>query len=147
MAVIASKQQGIVIKYGDGATPTEAFTTLAGVYSLTHSGVTRTVIDVTDFDSLNNAKEFLGGQVDYGTLEVTVHFDADNTTHSDASGILAQLQDSDPRNWQLTNPDANNKVWQFSGILQSFSVSMNNDDKVSADISLKVTGKPDYSVA
>ncbi len=56
----AQKGSLMLIKIGDGATPTEAFTTLAGIRSKNLRIGTETV-DITNDDSPNQWRELLGG--------------------------------------------------------------------------------------
>ena len=58
--MVAQKASSMLIKVGDGGTPTEAFTTLAGVRTKTFS-LNAEEVDVTTADSTNKWRELLGG--------------------------------------------------------------------------------------
>jgi hypothetical protein len=63
--------QGTKLQRGDGATPTEIFTSIPGVTAITGLGSgTAAEIDTTDLDSLG--KEFLPGLKDEGSLSVSL---------------------------------------------------------------------------
>ena len=141
MALVFTKQEGAVLKAGDGG-GTEVFTAIAGVISFNWSAATRTVIDTTDLDSADNAREFKGGIVDYGEMSFDIHYDPNNGTHDETTGIWSYFSDTAPRNFQYVFPNADTTTLEFSAITQSMSVTGSLDDKITASVVLKLTGMP-----
>lgn len=126
---------GTLLKRGDGATPTEVFTTIAGVSNISGPSISREVLDVSAHDSANGYREFLGGIKDPGEVSCDINYDPD--VHD---VFVDDLDDVNPRNYKIQFPGG--AVWSFPAILTGFEVSAPFDDKLSATLTLKVTGKP-----
>lgn len=144
MALVLTKQNGAVLKAGDGG-GSEVFTAIAGVLSISMGAITRTIIDTTDLDSPNNAREFTGGLVDYGEFSAELHFDPNNATHDESTGIYSYFGDTAPRNFQFVFPNADTTTWAFSAITSSLTVTGSLDDKLTASVTFKLTGEPTLS--
>jgi predicted secreted protein len=127
---------GIALKRGDGVTPTEGFVTIAKVTGVTGPEIERETYDVTAHDSADGWREFIGGLKDAG--EVTINVNYDPTVHDD---LVADFEDPKPRNYQLVFPGTLGK-WELKLILTGFSSEAPVDDKLSAEIKFKVSGKP-----
>lgn len=131
--------KGAQFKRGDGEA-VEVFTAIANVTNVTGPGLTRSTIDVTAHDSPDNHMEFIGGLVDPGEVTFDIHYDpAQHDT------LIADLEDVDPRNYQVVFPDATASTWAFAAVMTGFEPSAPVDDKLSASLTFKVTGKPTIS--
>jgi predicted secreted protein len=127
---------GTQLKRGDGAGP-EVFTAIANVTSIEGPGIERETIDVTAHDSEDGWMEFVGGLKDGGEVEIEVNYDpADHDT------LIADFEDENPRNYQLVFPDPGTTTWTLSLILSGFEPEAPYDDKLAANITFKVNGKP-----
>jgi hypothetical protein len=126
---------GTTLSRGDGDPTAEVFTALAGVTSISGPGISREVLDVTAHDSPNAYREFRGGIKDPGELSVDVNYQPQ--VHD---VFVGDLDDLDPRNYKLGFPDGT--VWAFPAILTGFEPSVPFDDKLSASLTLKISGKP-----
>ena len=138
-AMIATQANGIALQVGDGADP-EVFTTIAEVISVNPLSASRTAIDVTSFDSAGNRREFVGGLVDNGECSFTIQYDATEGTHDESTGIISFLDDTETRSFQMVYPDSATTTQSFKGIVTGFSVSAVLDDKITADVTLKISG-------
>ncbi|MFD7429056.1 phage tail tube protein [Streptomyces sp. NPDC059818] len=127
---------GTVLKRGDGETP-EVFTAIANLTNVDDGGRTRNTIDVTAHDSPNQYMEFVGGLIDPG--EVTIDINYDPAVHD---VLEADLEDVDPRNYQIVFPDTAATTFSFAGVMTGFSKSAPYDDKLSGSLTFKVSGKP-----
>ena len=141
MAVYA---QGTLLQMGDGASPTEAFTTIAEVMTITGPSFSRDTIDTTSHDTSNGFRTFMGGLVDAGEVSFDIQFDAAATTHIDTSGLLSKLVGSSlptsTTNFRIVYP--NSKRWNFAGIVSGFEVTADMGDKMQASVTIKISGKP-----
>lgn len=126
---------GTLLSRGNGAEPLETFTALAGVTSITGPGISREVLDVSAHDSPDQYREFLGGIKDPGEVSCDVNY---RPAQHDV--FVDDLDDEDPRNYQLEFPDGT--VWEFPAILTGFEPTAPFDDKLTASITFKVSGKP-----
>jgi len=125
---------GTQLMRGDGGSP-ENFTPLANVTNISGPGISRTTLDVTAHDSQDGWMEFLGGLKDPGELSVDINYDPG--THD---VLIADFDDLDPRNYQIVFPDGS--TWDFPAILTGFEPTAPYDDKLSASLTFKVSGKP-----
>lgn len=127
---------GTLLKRGDGAEP-EVFTAIANATNITAPGLARNTIDVSAHDSPNKYMEFVGGMIDPGEVSIDVNYDP--TSHD---MLVADLEDEDPRNYQLVFPDTAGTTWSFAAVLTGFEATAPYDDKLTATLTYKVSGKP-----
>lgn len=127
---------GIALKRGDGATPTETFATIGNVTSVSGPEIERETYDVTAHDSIDGWREFIGGLKDAGEVSIEVNYDP--RKHD---VLVADFEDVNPRNYKLVFPDGLGE-WALKLILTGFSQEAPVDDKLSAELTFKVSGKP-----
>lgn len=127
---------GIALKRGDGVTPTEAFTAIASVTNVSGPEIERETYDVTAHDSVDGWREFIGGLKDGGEVSITVNYDP--RVHDD---LVADFEDTAPRNYKMVFPDSLGE-WALKLILKGFKQEAPVDDKLSAELTFKVSGKP-----
>lgn len=130
---------GTALQRGDGGSP-EVFTTIANVTSIKPPAMERETIDVTAHDSADGWMEFVGGLKDGGEVSADVNYDP-----ADHDAIVADFEDDAARNYRIVFPDADATTWSFSAILTGFETEAPYDDKLSASLTWKVTGKPTLS--
>lgn len=127
---------GTILKRGDGEA-VETFTAIANLTTVEDGGRTRNTIDVTAHDSPNQYMEFVGGLIDPG--EVTVDINYDPAVHDT---LEADLEDKDPRNYQIVFPDTGTTTFSFAAVMTGFSKSAPYDDKLTGSLTFKISGKP-----
>jgi predicted secreted protein len=128
---------GAELRRGDGATPTEVFTPIAEATNFSGPGLERDTYDVTTHQSPNRWREFIGGLKDAGEIEVDVNYDP--TVHDT---LVADLNDSAPRNYEMAWPTEPETVWSIQAILTGFEPEAPHDDKLAASLTFKITGEP-----
>lgn len=128
---------GTTLQRGNGASP-EVFAEIANVTNIGGPGLSRETLDVTAHDSPNGWREHKGGLKDAGEISLDINFDP-----SEHDTLLADFADDEARNYKLVFPDGTD--WALKAILTGFEASAPHDDKLTASISLKVTGKPNFS--
>jgi len=127
---------GIALKRSDMATPTASFVTVGNVTSVSGPEIERETYDVTAHDSLNGWREFIGGLKDGGEVSLNVNYDP--RKHD---VLVSDFEDTLPRDYKLTFPGTLGE-WQIKLILSGFSQEAPVDDKLSAELKFKVSGKP-----
>lgn len=126
---------GIALKRSDmQATP--VFTAVANVTSLKGPEIKRETYDVTAHDSVSGWREFVGGLKDGGEVSIQVNYDP--RIHDT---LVADFEDTVPRDYKMTFPGTLGE-WAFKAILTGFSQEAPVDDKLSAELTFKVSGKP-----
>jgi len=127
---------GIALKRGDGGTPTEVFATIANVNSVKGPEIEREAYDVTAHDSADGWREFIGGLKDGGEVSIEVNYDP--RVHD---SLVSDFDDPQPRNYKMVFPGTLGQ-WALKMLLTGFSQEAPVDDKLSAELTFKVSGKP-----
>lgn len=120
---------------GNGAS-SETFTALAEVNSINGPGMTRDFIDVTSLDSTGGYREFIGGFRDGGTLSLNMNFTL--TTYAQ---MLLDFENQDAVNYQVVLSDSGNSTLTFAAFVTDLPLTITPDDKVTCDVTLKITGE------
>lgn len=141
---------GVILKLGDGATPTEVFTAVAELVDINGPGIKRDARETTHHQSTDKFREFKPGLKDGGEVGLTVNLLPGNATHGTASGgLLESINDDELHNWKVVLPEDDAGAtydWSFAGFLTSFDVKYPKGDNMTADITIKVSGKPTLAV-
>jgi predicted secreted protein len=131
---------GTLFQRGNGATPTEVFTTIANVTNISGPSRSRETIDVTAHDSPEQWMEFIGGLKDGGEVSLDINYDPGETTHD----LDDDFDDTAPRNYKIVIlPDTDDEhTWSFSGVMTGLEDEFPYDDKMGRSMTIKVSGKP-----
>lgn len=132
---------GTLLKVGDGGGP-EAFTTLAEVTSISGPALSMDTIDVTHMESPDDFREMIPSFKSGGEVTVELNFLPANATQDATTGILADFNSRTLRNFQIVWTDAGNTTWAFSAYVTGFEPSAPVDDKLSASMTLTISGNP-----
>ena len=106
--------------------------------SITIGGLTVDMIEVSNMDSPDAYKEFIAGMIDAG--EITF---SGNYIKATFSSLKDAADGREAEEWTVTFPDG--ASWKGSGYVSGISGTSPNDDKITADITIKLTGKPEFS--
>ncbi len=136
--------KGTLLKKGDGASP-EAFTTIAQVVNIGGPTLAQEPLDVTHHSSSSGWREFIGGLKDGGEISLEINFDPGNATHDETTGLQAELANGSSKNYRLEFPDTGATKITFAALVTAFEQSAPVDGKLSANVTLKVTGLPTWS--
>ena len=138
---MADKSQGTLLKMGDGAGP-EVFTTVAEVTNIGGPSFSREAIETTNHSSPGGYRQHIPGLRDGGEVTFTVNFMPANATHDETDGMLGQFADDDIHNWRLVYPITPARHWAFAAFITKFDTKAPVGDKLSADMTLKISGAP-----
>ena len=118
-------------------------TTVAEVTDLSPPGLSRDTFELTHHQSPNGWREFGKSLKDGGEVSATINYIPTETTHALATGILGDLSNNTTiATWSIVFPDTGATTWTFPGILTGFNPKAPIDDKLSADITIKISGQP-----
>lgn len=131
--------RGTKLLRGDGGTP-EVFTAVANLTSIKPPALKRDTIEVSDHDSPDSYREFIGGMKDGGEMSGEVNYRP--TVHN---MLAADIDDINPRNWKIQFPDPAVTTWNFAAVMTGFESDAPFDDKLAATVTYKITGKPYFS--
>jgi len=113
-----------------------AWATLAEVNSITGPTMTRSFIDVTSLDSTAGYREFITGFRDAGTISLKMNF-----TRTSYEAMLTDFESATAQNYQIMLPDTENTALEFEGLVTEVPLTIPTDDKITADITIKISGQ------
>ena len=128
---------------GMGTTLRRNGTEIAEVFDIGGPELSAETIDVTHLKSDNFWREFIGNLKDGGELTFSVNLILSNATHNAATGLLSALAGSSapPRDtWDIIFPDTT--TWTVYGPLTGYKTGAAIDDKLQAEITVKISGAP-----
>lgn len=132
---------GTELRIGDGAEP-EVFTAVVGVTSIGGPGFSMDTIDGTAHDSPGAVEEVIPSIIRTGELSVDINYDPSEATHDAATGLLSTLFSRTIGNYQLVFPTSPETVWDFAAYVTGFEPTAAYDDKLSATVTLRISGAP-----
>jgi predicted secreted protein len=113
-----------------------SYASLAEVNSITGPSMTRAFIDVTSLDSTGGYREFITGFRDAGTISLKMNF----TTASYAF-MKEDFQQVEANAYQIVLSDPGLSSLEFEGLVTELPLSIPTDDKITADVTIKITGE------
>lgn len=138
----AIKGMGTSFKVGDGASPTEGFTAIAGIKSIGIPGLSADTADTTTLASTSNYEEALSTVLRTGDLTLSISWDPDDTQHQ---GFLTDYASGAVKNYQIVFTDATPTTFQFGSIVTGVSISIETGSEVTAEVTFKNTGVPNFA--
>ena len=136
---IAIDAHGTLLRIDDG---TGSYTTIAEVTDIGGPSMSLDPIDVTSHDSIAAFREFIGGLLDAGEVTLTINYVPTAGTHDATTGLIADMVARVVRNFKLVFPDSGTTTWTFAALITAFESAEPIDDKLSADVTLKLSGQP-----
>jgi FPC/CPF motif-containing protein YcgG len=134
---------GVGLGIGSGASSGEVFSDFAEILDVAGPSFAKDTIDVAHSTSPDKYREFIAGFKDAGEVTLTL-----NMVQADFAAILAKFELETTNNYQLTIPDDNYSTKPtivFAGHVTSIGSAYPTQDKVTQDITFKITGKPTYT--
>lgn len=143
MGGLAKWAFGAQVQMGDGATPTENFTTIAEVLDISGPELTRDTEDVTPHDAVDGYEELIATLRRTGQVTFDVNFVPSHATHGpNAGGLVHTMQNKERVNWRIVLAPSIGYTWSFAGLLVGLTGANPVTGASRASITLKPTGKP-----
>lgn len=130
---------GTTFEMATVAAPT-VWTFIAEIFNLTPPAFTDATIDVTNFDSPNNTREFIAGLTEPGSASFEMNY-----VPGSASDLFLLAHASETMKCRLTFP--NGVVITFDGVRENYEPQVPVDDRMTANVSFKVSGDPVQAAA
>jgi len=130
---------GTLLLRGDGADP-ENFTPIAEVQDIKPPSLGADTEEVTHQGSTDGWKEYIVTLLDAGEVSFDINFIPTEATHNASAGLMADFAARTKRNWKVVFPDGTE--WQFAAYVTAFEADAPVNGKLSASVTLKITGKP-----
>jgi len=132
MASTATSGVGTVFNRWSGS----AWVLQAEITSISGPGMTRDTIDVTSLDSTGGYREFITGFRNAGTVTLSMNF-----TRSAYEQMLNDFDSDTVQNYQIDLPDVENTSLDFEGLVTELPLSIPADDKITAEVTIQITGQ------
>jgi hypothetical protein len=127
---------------GDGATPTEGFTTINQVKSVDFSGSKLDVEEVTSADNTDGIKRHVDRLQDFGECSVEILWNPNDTTHQQLHNAWIA---KGTHNFKRINTSGfGTKL--FAGIITSFDEKQALDKATIKSCKIKLNGAPTFSI-
>lgn len=143
---------GALLKLGDGASP-ETFSSIGNVVDFTMN-LTSGDVDATHLGSTSGFREFKQGFKE-ATVDFNVHFDPDNTTHDDSSGLWAKYISGATVNFKADFSAADNggagapatdAVCTFAGVITQLTLNV-SEGMVGGAGSIRMSSNPTWGAS
>jgi hypothetical protein len=134
---------GASFERGDGGSP-ESFAAISEVVSITPPAPEEEQIDASHLKSPDAYREFISGLTDPGECTFEMNFIPGGASFP----LLRADRDAKvKRNYRIVFPDTPNSIVTFAAKVTTIAPEVPLDDKMSASVTLKVSGKPVWSTA
>jgi predicted secreted protein len=97
----------------------------------------RETIDVTTLDSADGYREVIGDLRDGGTVSLSMNF-----KRAEYDLMATDFESDSVANYAIVLADTDRTAIEFEGLVTEMPLSAAVGDKLSADVTIKVTGKP-----
>jgi len=121
-------------RWGGNANPN--WVDIAEITSIDGPTKSRDTIEVTNLDSTGGYREFIGGFRDGGTVTLPMNF-----TRETYETMNDDFEDDDLQNYEILLPDTEATSFEFTALVTELGLAVPADDKISADVTLKVSGQ------
>lgn len=128
---------GTLLKMGDGGSP-EAFATVLEVTEINPPEISLSTDDATSHDS-GGWEEVVATLLSGGEVGAKVNWQPTNGTHDETTGMLYAIMHRTKKNWKVVLPNTA-KTFAFAALVTKFKPLTPVDKKMSAEITLKVSG-------
>ena len=133
MTATTHNTNGLVLKIGDGATPTEGFTAATQITDWDGFDEKSKVIDITTLDD-DYAEKDGGAVIDSGATGMDLLFDQANSAMTTLrSGIGTK------KNFRIILSNGTTQ-FAFAAVITGFKIMGKKDDKIRAKVSLDISG-------
>lgn len=132
----ALEAQGMDLKMGNGATPTEVFTSIPEITTMSGPGGSAAVKDTTSL--LDTAKTKRMGLADEGQISFDINYIPADTQHA---ALRAARAARTLHNFQLVFTDSPATTWDFAGYVTGFTLQgVQVDGTMGAKVTIEVSG-------
>lgn len=120
---------------------------IANVTDMSGPSYSAETIDMTAHDSASYPyREFSASFIDAGEMSFDINFDPDGVTHKNVDGgLLYAMENQVEEDWEIAFPDGTEVA--FEGPVIGFEIKAPMDDKLSASVKIKISGKPTWTYA
>lgn len=115
--------------------------TTGQIRNITGPGVSGTDVDTTTMDSSSNYRTFVPGLLDPGEVSFSLVYDPASTTHTRLARFMGERLST---TFKVYHGSTAGNEDSFVGYIKGLSREIPMDDLITADVTIKVSGKPGY---
>ena len=115
---------------------------IANINDLSGPGLTLDPIDTTTHDNSSAWRTFVGGLLDAGEISLEIDYVPTAASHGNTSGLVNSLSGRSTASYSMKFPDSATTTWTFTALVTSFEPQAPVDDKLTASVTMKLTGAP-----
>jgi len=130
---------GVLLKRGNGGSP-ETFASVAEVKDIKPFALKASTKETTSHSSAGGWKTFKSVLIEGGSCTFKLNFLPEDTSHSFAAGLAADLINRQERNYQVVLPDTGATVYSFAANVTEFSPDGPVEGILETDVTLEITG-------
>jgi len=120
-----------------------AGTAVANITNIRGPGLKADTIDLSAHDSASAYRDKGAGLLDAGQVTLDINFDPNAATHKNAAGGLRDdFEGRAAVSWAIEYPTTPAAFDVFSAFVVGFEPDAPHDDKVTATVTLEITGAP-----
>jgi predicted secreted protein len=117
-----------------------SYTAVGQINDIQPPSPTKETVDTTHMGSTGGYREFISGLKDGGEVTFQINF-----IYADYLIFKNNFEnDDDPRRYRIIFPDTPPTYWDFTAIVTDIPTNAPTADKVTADITLKVSGQSTF---
>lgn len=135
---------GTLLQVGDGATPTENFTTIARLTEVGEFGGDADDIEITSHDAAEAVREYVRGLAEPGEVSFTGIWIAHATQFNAYAEVYSGLGPNE--NYKIILPNSMG-VATFSGYFKAFRLNPQMEDRIEFSGAIKISGSFTLAVA
>lgn len=137
---MATAGVGTSLKRSADDSSASTYTAISEVNSISGPNMSREMIDTTSLDTSGGYRTFIPSFRDGGEVTLACNFDRDNYIT-----FLTDFQSSSITYWQIVFPDTGATTFEFAAYVSALGQSTPNDDKLTMDVTLKISGEMEVS--
>jgi hypothetical protein len=141
---MATKGHSVIMEYGNQAThgASTVWTTMGNITDITPPNVEADDIETSHMLSPEQFKTFMAGWADGGEVELTIQYEKAKNAE-----LYSLFRQDKGFRLMFADPAPSGSKWNFSGYIKAFGNEVDREDIISADITVKISGKPDFAPA
>lgn len=133
---------GSLFQIGDGAVPSEAFTTIPEVVRLNGPGIRKDYEEFTSHDSVGGYREWKPGFKDGDNVTAEINWRPSNVIHKQ---LREDDEDGTLRNFRIVYPDSSDNTVALQGFVTVTARRADAGQKLGSTIQIRITGPLSWS--
>lgn len=121
------------------STTSSEWVEIAEISEISGPSKTRETIEVTTLGSTDGYKEYIPGLREGGTVQLTMNY-----TRATYEIMSDDFESDVVQNYKVVLPDTDKTAFEFEGLVTELPLGISTGDKITADVTIQVTGAVTY---